>query len=232
MLKRIMFVLAVPLVVGLAGGLVRPAFASVASDKKQFCTMVSGAGGATLFAQAAASGQGAANLATPLQKLAKVAPSKSLKSTLKTLSTTFNDVGQGKNLSDLGVKNVAKFDKAMTSFTTFVAANCTSSTSSSSTTPATTSGLSGTWTGQYTGASQGTFSLTWQQSGSDLTGTIDISELGSTINITGKLTGDKISFGTVGSLAITYAGSVSGNTMSGTYQAPTGAGTWNATKAS
>ena len=74
MLKRIMFVLAVPLGVGLAGGLVRPACASVASDKKQFSAMVSDAGGATLFAQAAASGQGAAGLATPLQKLAKVAP--------------------------------------------------------------------------------------------------------------------------------------------------------------
>ena len=193
--------------------------------------MVSDAGGATLFAQAAASGQGAAGLTTPLQKLAKVAPSKSLKSTLNTLSTTFNAVGQGKNLSDLGVKNVAQFDKAMTNFTSFVSTHCTSG-ASSSTTPATAGGLSGTWTGQYTGASQGTFSLTWQQSGSDLTGTIDISELGSTINITGKLNGDKITFGTVGSLAITYAGSVSGNTMSGTYQAPTGTGTWNATKAS
>ena len=227
--KTITFVLTVVLGAGLTAGFASPSTASVASSKNQFCKAVSEAGGTALFAEAAASGQGAANLAAPLQALGKDASSKSLKSAVKTLTTTFKAVGQGKSLSDLGVKNVATFNKAMTSFVAFVATNCTSATSSS-TTPSTASGLSGTWSGQYTGASQGTFSLTWQQSGSDLTGTIDISELGSTINITGKLAGDKITFGTVGSLAITYTGSVSGNTMSGTYQAPTGAGTWNATK--
>jgi hypothetical protein len=45
-----------------------------------------------------------------------------------------------------------------------------------------------------------------------------------------------ISFGTVGSQAITYSGSVSGDSMSGTYkvQTPNGSvgGSWSATKGS
>jgi hypothetical protein len=46
--------------------------------------------------------------------------------------------------------------------------------------------------------------------------------------------GDTIRFGTVGSQAITYSGSVSGSSMSGTYQVGSGAGSgsWSAAKAS
>lgn len=100
------------------------------------------------------------------------------------------------------------------------------------TTAAVTGGLSGTWTGQYTGADQGTFTLTWQQSGLNLTGTIKLSAPSVTDDISGTVQGDTISFGTLGAEATTYSGSVSGNTMSGTYKAPNGSGTWNATKAS
>jgi hypothetical protein len=102
----------------------------------------------------------------------------------------------------------------------------------SPTTAAATGGLSGTWTGQYTGADQGTFTLSWQQSGSNLTGTIKLSAPSVTDDISGTVQGGTISFGTLGGEATTYSGSVSGNTMSGTYKAPNGSGSWSATKAS
>lgn len=100
----------------------------------------------------------------------------------------------------------------------------------------TSTGLTGTWSGQYTGASSGTFTLTWSQSGSNLSGTIKISDFGDTaIPINGTLQGDTISFGTVGSTAITYTGAVSGSSMSGDWKLqsggqPGGSGSWNATK--
>jgi hypothetical protein len=102
------------------------------------------------------------------------------------------------------------------------------------TTPAPTSGadLSGTWSGHYSGAFSGTFTLTWQQTGSKLSGTIDLSSDGSP-KINGTLTGNTITFGTVGSTAITYSGTVSGTSMSGTYTVGGSAGgSWSATKTS
>jgi hypothetical protein len=98
-------------------------------------------------------------------------------------------------------------------------------------------GLSGTWSGQYSGAFQGTFTLIWQQAGSNLSGTITLAAPNLTLPITGTVDGGAIRFGTVGSAATTYSGSVSGNSMSGTYQTQTGNGTtaggpWSATKAS
>jgi hypothetical protein len=98
------------------------------------------------------------------------------------------------------------------------------------------SGLSGKWSGQYSGAYQGTFILNWHQSGSNLSGTLSLSAPAITPSIHGKVTGGAIRFGTVGSMAITYSGSVSGNSMSGTYQVhtPNGSvgGPWSATKSS
>ena len=97
-------------------------------------------------------------------------------------------------------------------------------------TPAASGGLSGKWSGQYSGAFTGTFTLTWQQSGSNLIGTINLSSDGSP-SVHGTVQGGAIQFGTVGSAAITYSGSVSGNSMSGTYQvANGGSGSWSATK--
>jgi hypothetical protein len=101
-----------------------------------------------------------------------------------------------------------------------------------STTAVATGGLSGTWSGQYSGASQGTFTLTWQQSGSNLSGTITLSDPAVTLPINGSVDGGAIRFGTVGSVGVTYSGSVSGNSMSGTYQSETGNGPWSATKTS
>ena len=94
--------------------------------------------------------------------------------------------------------------------------------------------LSGTWNGQYSGAYTGTFKLTWQQNSSTLSGTIELSTAG-TLPIHGTVQGSSIHFGTVGSTAITYSGSVSGNSMSGSYQVQAGSatqnGSWNASRA-
>ncbi|MGZ4392851.1 MAG: hypothetical protein ACXVRK_12135 [Gaiellaceae bacterium] len=90
--------------------------------------------------------------------------------------------------------------------------------------------LTGTWSGKYGGAYQGTFTLHWTQSKSRLTGTIKLSSVGRT-NITGSVRGSTIRFGTVGNAnAITYSGSVSGTSMSGTYKTGGVGGSWSAHK--
>ena len=92
------------------------------------------------------------------------------------------------------------------------------------------SSLTGTWSGRYGGAYHGTFTLHWTQSGSRLTGTIKLSSVGRT-NITGSVRGSTIRFGTVGNAsAITYSGSVSGKSMSGTYKTGGVGGSWSAHK--
>jgi hypothetical protein len=97
----------------------------------------------------------------------------------------------------------------------------------------TASALSGRWKGQYGGSYQGTFVLHWHQSGSNLSGLIHLSNPGSTLPIHGSVSGGKIRFGTVGSMAVTYTGTVSGNSMSGTYHINNGSGAggpWSASK--
>ena len=90
--------------------------------------------------------------------------------------------------------------------------------------------LTGTWSGTYGGAYHGTFTLHWTQSKSRLTGTIKLSSVGRT-NITGSVRGSTIRFGTVGNAnAITYSGSVSGKSMSGTYKTGGVGGSWSAHK--
>jgi hypothetical protein len=89
--------------------------------------------------------------------------------------------------------------------------------------------LTGSWSGQYSGNYSGTFSLTWTESGSNLHGTIHISNPDQTMPINGTVNGNSIQFGTVGSTAITYSGSVSGSSMSGTYQVGgSSGGPWSA----
>jgi hypothetical protein len=92
--------------------------------------------------------------------------------------------------------------------------------------------LSGTWSGKYSGAYHGTFTLHWTQTGSRLSGTIKLSTASSRTKVTGTVRGTTIRFGTVGSAAITYSGSVSGKSMSGRYQTPGGGGSWSAHKTS
>jgi hypothetical protein len=102
----------------------------------------------------------------------------------------------------------------------------------SSTTHTTGTDLSGRWSGRYSGAYSGTFTLSWQQKGSSLSGRITLSTPPNTERLTGTLKGAKITFGTVGSAAITYSGTVSGNSMSGAYRAGGAGGSWSATKSS
>lgn len=92
--------------------------------------------------------------------------------------------------------------------------------------------LSGTWSGRYGGAYHGSFTLHWKQSRSHLSGTIKLSNPSSTATVKGTVHGGAIQFGTVGSEAITYSGSVSGTSMSGRYHTPGGGGTWSAHKTS
>lgn len=94
--------------------------------------------------------------------------------------------------------------------------------------------LSGTWKGQYGGSYQGTFTVDWQQSGETLSGNITLSAPPGTEPINGTVNGDTIQFGTVGSQAVTYSGTVSGDSMSGTYTVGTGSGSdggnWSASR--
>ncbi len=108
---------------------------------------------------------------------------------------------------------------------------------SSTTAPQASGDLSGTWSGNYSGAFSGTFTLTWQQTGSNLSGTIKISGLGDVpTNIDGSVQGSSIRFGTVHGEEVTYTGSVSGSSMSGSWQIQvpghTVQGSWNASKTS
>ncbi len=90
--------------------------------------------------------------------------------------------------------------------------------------------LSGTWTGQYSGPFNGTFTLTWTQSASSLNGTIMLSSPARTLGISGNVSGSAISFGAVG--VVTYTGTVSSNSMSGSYTdvANGQTGSWSANK--
>lgn len=123
---------------------------------------------------------------------------------------------------------------ATQSSATTPAATTPTATAQASSTSAVAGDLSGTWSGKYSGDYHGTFTLTWQQSGSKLSGTIELPSLGGSLPVNGTLEGDTISFGTVGSQEITYSGSVSGSSMSGTWQLGGGAGggSWSASKTS
>jgi hypothetical protein len=102
------------------------------------------------------------------------------------------------------------------------------------TTPAAATDLSGSWSGQYSGSYQGTFTLSWQQSGSALSGTIKLSNPPSTVPLHGTVNGSSLQFGTVGSTAVTYSGTFSGGSMSGTWQiqGSSDGGPWSASKTS
>ena len=97
--------------------------------------------------------------------------------------------------------------------------------------PPATVNLTGRWSGEYSGAFHGTFTLRWTQSGSRLTGTIKLSSPRSTLSIRGTVSRRTIAFGEVGGVA--YSGVVTGDSMSGSYRVPIrGGGSWSATKVS
>ena len=140
-------------------------------------------------------------------------------------------------------------------------AACTSSSSSSSSSTAPTGGASsftstgspvssgtsdgggsaatidGKWNGSWTAnsnAGTGTFSVTFNQNGSSLNGTLSISvSCLDGAKVTGKVNGNSIDFGSVqGQCQVDYTGKVNGDQMSGTYSASgVPGGTWKASKA-
>jgi hypothetical protein len=110
------------------------------------------------------------------------------------------------------------------------ATQVTTTTSTSTSTTTSDSGLSGKWKGTYSGTYSGTFVLNWNQSGSKLNGTIDLSTAG-TVPVNGTVDGSSIKFGTVGGSAVHYTGSVSGDSMSGSYTTAGGDGSWTAHRA-
>jgi hypothetical protein len=92
-------------------------------------------------------------------------------------------------------------------------------------------GLSGTWSGQYSGVFNGTFTLTWTPVGVNFERPHRPSAPAETLGISGNEAGTTLTFGAVG--VVTYTGSVSGSSMSGSYKTPNNSGgSWNASKTS
>lgn len=89
--------------------------------------------------------------------------------------------------------------------------------------------LAGKWTGQYSGALSGHFTIHWKQSGARLHGTIKLSNPNGKYGITGSIHKGKIKFGAV-SAGAKYKGTLSGTSMSGTWISPEGGGSWSANK--
>ena len=151
--------------------------------------------------------------------------------------------GDDDNASPTAVKTSAATIQASTAATASSATAAATSTPTTAATAAPTdqaSGLAGTWNGAYestsTPGSTGTFILDWTQTGSALSGTISVtaSQCVSEGTITGTTDGATITFGAVqGAYSIAYEGTVSGDSMSGTYTSPScgnAAGTWTADK--
>jgi ABC-type phosphate transport system substrate-binding protein len=89
--------------------------------------------------------------------------------------------------------------------------------------------LAGKWTGSYSGAVSGQFTIHWKQTGSRLHGTIKLSNPSGRYGISGSIHKGKIKFGAV-SAGAKYKGTLDGTSMSGTWTSPEGGGSWSATK--
>src|SRR5579862_6491324 len=106
----------------------------------------------------------------------------------------------------------------------------TTAPTAAATLPPATVAVTGHWTGQYSGPFNATFTLTWNQTRSNVDGTITLASPADTLHISGTLSGNAITFGAVG--VVTYAGTISGSSMSGSYKdlANGQTGTWSASK--
>jgi hypothetical protein len=89
--------------------------------------------------------------------------------------------------------------------------------------------LAGKWTGSYSGAVSGHFTIHWKQNGSELHGHITLSNPNGKYGIDGSIHKGKIKFGAV-SVGAKYKGQLKGSSMSGTWTSPQGGGSWSATK--
>ena len=108
-----------------------------------------------------------------------------------------------------------------------IAAGSSSARASGSHVRAAQSSLTGAWSGNYSGAYHGTFTLQWTQSGSKLSGTIKLSARTAAPRSPsrGLCAAAPSASAPSAPPAITYSGSVSGKSMSGTYKTPGGGGT-------
>ena len=91
--------------------------------------------------------------------------------------------------------------------------------------------LAGKWTGSYSGAVSGHFTIHWKQNGSVLHGHITLSSPSGTYGISGSVKKGKIKFGAV-SVGAKYKGTFKGKSMSGSWTSPQGGGSWSASKSS
>ena len=127
--------------------------------------------------------------------------------------------------------------------TTAASPKATTATTATSNPPAGGGGeLAGTWNGTYDAQSgiTGTFTVRFTQTGTALTGTIQIqdSPCVSQGTISGAISGNQISFGALQGQGgnpealISFTGTVNGNQMSGDFQSAdcNDSGTWTATK--
>lgn len=89
--------------------------------------------------------------------------------------------------------------------------------------------LAGKWTGSYSGAVSGHFTIRWKQTGALLHGHITLSNPQGRYGIAGSVKKGKIKFGAV-SVGAHYKGHFKGTSMSGTWTSPRGGGSWSATK--
>src|SRR5690348_426911 len=86
---------------------------------------------------------------------------------------------------------------SLLSIAALLAVVCSVSAASAANHPTRTLNLGGKWSGTYSGAVSGSFTLQWTQSNSRLTGTITLSRPHGTYRIGGLVRGDAISFGAV-----------------------------------
>jgi hypothetical protein len=107
------------------------------------------------------------------------------------------------------------------------------------TAPASPPSLVGLWSGEYKSTvpanADGSFTVVFQGAPPDYTGSIVIAGLCEPdCPVTATVNGNAITFGSVGPRAVSYKGTISGNTISGTYTIGNegqGSGTWKAVKA-
>jgi hypothetical protein len=102
--------------------------------------------------------------------------------------------------------------------------------------PSTSTGIAGVWSGRYSGAVSGTFTLRWSLVRSKLRGTIVLSNPRGTYGISGSVARNKINFGAV-KVGAVYTGHVFGSKMTGTWKSRSRSGaviggSWSAVKVS
>jgi hypothetical protein len=134
---------------------------------------------------------------------------------------------------ELSMMDLQPLRRGVTAFwiAALLALACTATALAGSASTSHAAGLAGKWTGNYSGAVSGHFTIHWKKTGSRLHGSITLSRPQGKYDISGSVKDGKIKFGAV-SVGAKYKGKVRGTTMSGTWTSPQGGGTWSASKSS